>query len=265
MLQVGPLRDDGRHEICSLFASLDLADRVTVTVASGGEDAVVCPGVPEPNLATAALSAFRRATGARLPSLRVAIDKRIPVAAGLGGGSADAAAVLRAANALAGRPLDGDGLRRLSAGLGSDIPSQIEPRHALVTGAGEVVEPVALPPMAIVLMPQAEGLSTGAVYAEADRLGAPRTRLDPGALRRLAASGRDRLVAALDNDLQQAALSLRPELAQGLAALRAAGAEGALVTGSGPTVVGVFADRADAERAAGTLPEAIVTQLRAVL
>src|SRR6185503_10682588 len=106
-----------------------------------------------------------------LPPLQVTIDKRIPVAAGLGGGSADAAAALRAANELAGRPADAAGLRALGARLGADVPSQIEPRHALVTGAGEGVEPVELPPMTLLLVPDEDGLSTADVYAQADALG----------------------------------------------------------------------------------------------
>src|SRR4051812_38957676 len=99
VLHVGPRRGDGLHELASLFASLDLADDVTVEPA--GQDEVLCAGVEGPNLAQAALEAFRAASG-ELPPLRVVIEKRIPVAAGLGGGSADAAAVLRAANTIAG-------------------------------------------------------------------------------------------------------------------------------------------------------------------
>src|SRR5213078_1145567 len=105
-----------------------------------------------------------------VPPLRVTIEKRIPVAAGLGGGSADAAAVLRAANELGGRPLGYDRLREIAAGLGSDVPSQVEPGPAIVTGVGEEVEPVALPDAALVLVPAADGLAAAQVYAELDRL-----------------------------------------------------------------------------------------------
>src|SRR3954471_23360326 len=163
VLHVGPRRDDGLHDLCSLFASVELADELTVEPAD--EDEVVCPGVSGPNLAAAAIEALRAAAPeAELPPLRVTIDKRIPVAAGLGGGSADAAAVLRAANALAGHPLDASALRTVGLGLGADVPSQVEPRHALVTGAGEGVEPVDLPDLAFLLVPAREGLSTAAVY-----------------------------------------------------------------------------------------------------
>lgn len=281
VLRVGPPRPDGLHPLCSLFASLELADVVRVEVA-GARDEVVCPSVEGDNLAAAAVAAFRAAApGVALPPLRVEIDKRIPVAAGLGGGSADAAAALRAANALAGSPLSLEALRRIAAGLGSDVPSQVEPRHAVVAGVGERLEPVDLPAMALVLVPQEEGLSTAAVYRELDRLraGEPAARatgpdaggvatvtdaaaLDPEPLRALAGGSLADLAAGLANDLEPAALSLRPELAEPLAALRSAGALAARVTGSGPTVFGVFADRAAAERAAAALPDAIVTGTR---
>jgi 4-diphosphocytidyl-2-C-methyl-D-erythritol kinase len=238
LLHVGPTRPDGLHELCSLFASIDLADEVTVEPAA--EDAVECAGVAGPNLAAAAVALFRAEAAPELPPLRVRIDKRIPVAAGLGGGSADAAAVLRAANDLAGAPLDGDSLRALGARLGADVPSQVEPRHALVTGAGERVEPVELAPMTLLLLPDDEGLATADVYRQADSLGTTRAELDPDHVRELAARPLFELAAVLENDLEGAAVSLRPELADRMDSLREAGALTARVTGSGPTVFGVF-------------------------
>ncbi|HEY0633055.1 MAG TPA: 4-(cytidine 5'-diphospho)-2-C-methyl-D-erythritol kinase [Thermoleophilaceae bacterium] len=258
VLHVGPRRHDGLHELCSLFASLDLEDELTVEPAEADE--VICPRVSGPNLAEAALQAFRGK--AELPPLRVTIDKRIPVAAGLGGGSADAAAVLRAANAVAGEPFTRDDLRALGATIGADVPSQVEPRHALVSGAGERVEPVTLPEMVLVLVPAAEGLSTAAVYAEADRLPSTRARLDRAAVRALAAAPLATLAHAMENDLEAAALSLRPELARTLAQLEEAGALAALVSGSGPTAFGVFASPLEAETAAHQIEGALVTGLR---
>lgn len=262
LLHVGARRADGLHELCSLLASIDLADELEAEPAAGGRDCVLCPGVEGPNLAEAALAAFRAATGA-LPPVAITIAKRIPVAAGLGGGSADAAAALRAANAIAGRPLDAAGLRRLAATLGADVPSQIEPAHALVTGAGEGVEPIDLPAMTLVLVPARDGLATARVYAEADRLGATRTRLDADAVRGLPEAGLAGLAARLENDLEAAALSLRPELAAAVDALLAAGALAARLTGSGPTAFGVYGERAAAERAAATIPGALVAALAA--
>ena len=263
VLQVGARRADGLHEIASLFASLELADAVAVEPAPAPPDEVIAPGVEGPNLAETAIQVFREAVGGDLPPLRVAIEKRIPVAAGLGGGSADAAAVLRAANRIAGDRLDAPALRVLGARIGADVPSQIDPRHALVTGAGEHVEPLALGPLVVVLVPAAVGLSTAEVYAEADRIPTTRERLDPDAIRALAGLAPADLAARLENDLEAAALSLRPELEAALAAVRDSGALAARVTGSGPTVFGVFADRAAAVAAAERLPDAIVTRLRA--
>src|SRR4051812_36103321 len=261
VLHVGPKRSDGLHQLCSLFASLDLADEIEVEPADADE--VVCPGVPGPNLAQAAIEVFRAASPpAELPPLRVVIEKRIPVAAGLGGGSADAAAVLRAANAIAGDPLATNELRAIGARIGADVPSQVEPRHALVTGAGERVEPVELPEMALVLVPAEQGLSTGAVYAEADRIPSTRAHLDPAAVRALAAAPLAALARAMENDLEAAALSLRPELARTLGVLREAGALAALISGSGPTAFGVFTSLAEAETAAEEIPDALTARLR---
>ena len=265
VLQVGPRRDDGLHELCSLFASIDLADTLRFEVVDvGGVDDVRCPGVDGPNLVTSALAAFRDVAAGGLPPLRVEIEKRIPVAAGLGGGSADAAAALRAANRIAGTPLARDELARLAFGLGADVPSQLEPGHALVEGAGERVEPLELPEMALVLVPAETGLRTADVYAEADRLGSTREWLEPDRLRALAGGSRDRLAAELENDLEPAVLSLRPELRAKRATLVDAGARGASISGSGPTVFGVFGEAGAAREAAARIPGSIVALPRPV-
>jgi len=266
ILHVGVRRPDGLHPVASLFASLALRDCVSVEVAKSGPDTVVCPGVDGPNLAGRAIAAFRAAASdVQLGPVRVAIDKQIPVAAGLGGGSADAAAVLRAVNTLADGPLDDLELMRIAASLGSDVPSQIVPAHALVQGVGELVEPVELAPLALVLLPRVEGLATSAVYAELDRLRADgvaseRVRLDPDPLRAATARPPELLADVLENDLEPAALSLAPGLEGRLARLREAGAVAARVAGSGPTVFGLFAGHDAAEAVATTLPGAIVTR-----
>jgi 4-diphosphocytidyl-2-C-methyl-D-erythritol kinase len=271
LLHVGPRRNDGLHELCSIFASAGLADEVVVGESDSGADAVICPGVEGPNICTAALAGFRERAGEAsrgggaaaggLKPLDVRIDKRVPVAAGLGGGSADAAAVLRAANRLAGHPLDDRALREVAADVGADVPSQVEPRHALVSGAGEVAHPIELPPMHLVLVPLAWGLSTGDVYREADRIGATRPVLDPGVVRSIAGLPLEDLAASLENDLQAAATALRPEIDRSIAALEGAGALAALVTGSGPTAFGVFARAEEARHAADGIPEALATAI----
>jgi len=250
-LYLGHRRDDGLHELRSLFCPITLSDRIVVSDAE--RDEVVCPQVDGPNVAEAALAALRD-RGWRANPLRVEIEKRIPVAAGLGGGSADAGAVLRLA-----REDIGD-LDRLAAELGADVPSQLDPAFALVGGAGEVVEPLAEPAhFGIVLVPDDEGLSTAEVYAEADRLGLGREPAEleeiAAELRRATRGGASPLAyrELLVNELAHAAVSLRPRISGALEALRDAGAEVALVTGSGPTAFGLFADVAAADAAAARL------------
>jgi 4-diphosphocytidyl-2-C-methyl-D-erythritol kinase len=251
-LYLGPRGADDLHELCSLTEPLTLADRVVVSDVQADE--VICPGLDGPNLAARALEALRARGWAR-PPVRVEIEKRIPVAAGLGGGSADAAAVLR----LAGDEVAG--LEDLATELGADVPVQLTPGMALMRGAGETVEPLPAPAEhGVVLIPASDGLLTTDVYAEADRLGLGRERGELNALaerlRAAAASGASPLEYArlLENDLQPAALSLRPEIGDALEALEAAGSARALLTGSGPTAFGLFDDIALADRAAASLP-----------
>jgi len=261
-LYLGPIRDDGRHELRSIFEPLELADRVEVTEASS--DQIVCPDVAGENLAGTALSALRE-RGWKGAPLRIEIDKAIPIAAGLGGGSADAAAVLRLAVG------EVDGIKEIAAELGADVPSQLVPRPLLVSGAGERVDPIPVPAAhGVALIPSDEGLSTADVYAEADRLGQVRDPAELGQiemdLRAATASGASPLDYAelLVNDLQPAACSLHPGIGDALDALRGAGAAVAMVTGSGPTAVGLFADADGAARAVGKLdddfPDAIATR-----
>ena len=262
-LFVGPARDDGLHELASLFEPLELADELSVAEADGPEDEVIVEGVEQPDLTARALAALREAGWQRAP-LRIEVRKRVPVAAGLGGGSADAAAVLRLARG------EVEGLRAIASGLGADVPSQLDPRACLVVGAGEIVEPIPPPEEhGVVLIPFEQGLATAEVYAEADRLGSTRSEAELEVFRRKL---RDATVEEssplaypenLVNDLEPAALSLRPEISGALEALREAGAARALVTGSGPTAFGLFEDRAAAESVASTLqsshPGAIAT------
>lgn len=262
-LYLGARRDDGLHELCSLFEPLALADLITLpTLTTPGmgqsrmgaaRDEVVCPGVEGENLVARALAALRE-RGWRHPPLRVEIEKRIPVAAGLGGGSADAAAVLRLA---AGEVAD---LEQIATALGADVPSQLTPALALVRGAGERIERLSEPKRhAVVLLPGDGGLGTAEVFAEADRLGLGRgdEELEELArrLRTAAGAGASPLVypELLVNDLEPAARSLRPEIGDALDALRAAGAPHVLLTGSGPTAFGLFEDLPTAQAAASAL------------
>jgi 4-diphosphocytidyl-2-C-methyl-D-erythritol kinase len=265
-LFLGPTREsDSRHELVSVMQSISLADELTLEPAPAGalQDEVVCPGVPGPpsaNLASAALRSFRASTGWDAPPWRLSILKRIPVAAGLGGGSADAAAALRLARHASGLG-DEELLLRLGRELGADVPAQVSPGRWLASGAGEELLALSPPsaPFGLLVLPLSGALSTAAVYAEADRLALAR---EPQALE----ERRSELSAALasgpplptagellHNDLQQAAISLCPQIADVLRQAREAGAEHALVSGSGPTVLGLFSEPARAERAAAAL------------
>lgn len=251
-LLVGPLREDGRHEVATLIESVSLADELSVEV--GGDvrvDEVVCPGVSGPNIVARAVSGLR-ARGWEAPAVRVRIRKLVPVAGGMGGGSADAAAFLRVAESVAS--MRASAVAELAAELGADVPSQLEPGLAVGTGAGDVVQPRApLAPHAYVVVPLPHLLSAAEVYREADRLGLPR---DAGSFARIA----DQLVSAVApgvalprtlvvNDLAPAAISLCPAIEDALGAVREAGADEALVSGSGPTVAGLFWGADAGERA----------------
>jgi 4-diphosphocytidyl-2-C-methyl-D-erythritol kinase len=277
-LWLGPVRScDARHELVSVMQSISLADELTLAPARGAaaHDEVVCPGVPgdaRENLAARALRAFREATGLPRAPQRLTIVKRIPVAAGLGGGSADAAATLRLLRRACGVG-DAAVLADIARSLGADVPAQVAPGRWLAGGAGERLERLPAPsaPLELLVLPLAGGLSTAAVYREADRLGLTRTEQ---VLERRAAELRRALAAGeplpdprlLRNDLQRAACSLEPAIERVLEQAREAGARVSFVSGSGPTVVALFAGpgaRGQARRSAALLSARVPSVLRA--
>lgn len=250
-LYLGPSRPDGLHELASIFEPLSLSDRLTVTEAEADE--VICPGIEGENLAAQALR-LMRSEGWQGHPVRIEIEKNIPVQAGLGGGSADAAAVLRMAVG------EVDDLAGLAIVLGADVPSQIDPVPCVVEGVGQKL--TSLPEPAehwIVLLPFAEGLATADVFREADRLGSGRSQeeLDEisGRLWAVASGGVSPLAypALLVNDLEPAAISLKPEIGLNKQRLAAAGAGFTGMTGTGPTVFGIFPAEDEARRAAASL------------
>jgi 4-diphosphocytidyl-2-C-methyl-D-erythritol kinase len=265
-LFLGPPARGGRHELVSVMQSISLADELTLewsaaSAGSGGgshahgggrsPDEVICPGLPGPssrNLAAAALEAFREATGWDAAPLRLTIDKRVPVAAGLGGGSGDAAAALRLAATASGRDQkERERLLALAAALGSDVPAQLEPGRWLVSGTGERLQqlPAPQPPFGALLLSLDAPLASADVYTEADRLGLGRQLSELAEYRRalqaaLAAGAPLPPAELLVNDLEAAARSLCPAIDESLRRVRASGADIALVSGSGPTVLGLF-------------------------
>lgn len=267
-LSVGPLREDGYHDLVTVFHAVSLfdeltvarADRTSVTVSGEGGPAV--PLGPA-NLAVRAAVALARATGRRgkgAGGVRIEIRKRIPVAAGLAGGSADAAAALVACNELWRTGLSTAELADIGARIGSDVPFALTGGTAVGLGRGErLTTALVSGNYQWVLAFGASGLPTPDVYAACDRLRASRRAKDgqphavPGPqlsteLMAALRSGDPALVGPLlSNDLQPAALSLQPLLRQALLAGKEHGALGAIVSGSGPTCA-FLAQSADAAR-----------------
>lgn len=226
-LRVLSRRPDGFHELDSLVQSVSLHDELTVEPADGLT--LQCDRAElenEENLAWRAAALLQRRAGGR--GARLALRKRIPVAAGLGGGSADAAAVLRALAALWGLGLPPTELLRLAATLGSDVPFFLVGGLVRLRGRGERLEPLPdRPQQHLVLLEGPRPLATADVFREADRLGSA----GPGS-----------------NDLEAAALSLCPELEGYRDALRRAGARDVRLTGSGPTLFTLCANAGEADQ-----------------
>jgi 4-diphosphocytidyl-2-C-methyl-D-erythritol kinase len=263
-LGVGPLRPDGYHELNTVYHAISLFDELTaragdtLALTMEGEGAGTL-ALDETNLTIRAARAL--AARARVPAhARLHLRKTIPLAAGLAGGSADAAATLIACDLLWGTGMSRDELADVGAGLGSDIPFLLHGGTALGTGHGEAVSPILARPTTWhwVLALADGGLHTPEVYRQLDKL--RDTAFPPKALPGaddLMAALRQRdpavLGAALGNDLQPAALALRPDLAVVLEAGERAGALAGLVSGSGPTCVFLTKDAGHADRVAAAI------------
>ncbi len=276
-LAVGPVRPDGYHGVVTVYQALSLFDEVTVRPAERnkivvtGEDADAVP-TGSANLASKAVTALAKATGRRgrdRSAVRIDIRKRIPMAAGLAGGSADAAATLVACNELWRTGLSQKELCEVGAGLGSDVPFALIGGTAVGRGRGEqLTAALVAGTYHWALAFASGGLSTPEVYATCDRLRATRAAsggdgtvsagvLDPelsGPLMTALRSGDPAAVGpALINDLQPAAITLRPELRRALTAGREQGAVGAIVSGSGPTCAFLARDARQASNLAVSL------------
>jgi 4-diphosphocytidyl-2-C-methyl-D-erythritol kinase len=261
-LSVGPLGADGYHELVTVFHAVSLFDEVTVSpadrtsVTATGEGGSAVP-LGSANLAVRAASALAKAASRRdkdPAGVRIEIRKRIPVAAGLAGGSADAAAALVACNELWKAGLSQQELAAIGAKIGSDVPFALAGGTAIGHGRGErLTSALVSGSYHWVLAFGATGLATPDVYAACDRLRAAHAEETPGSqvppprlsneLMAALRSGDPAAVGPLlTNDLQPAALSLQPLLRRALAAGRENGALGAIVSGSGPTCAFLAAD-----------------------
>lgn len=259
-LRVGHRRADGFHEIETVYQSVDLADTLEVAAHPSGleVDMSAPPGsnaeIPtgSSNLVTGAIGALAQAVG-RDPRAKVRIDKRIPIAAGLAGGSANAAGALVAASRLWGCDIGREELAQVAAAVGSDVPFCLIGGTVVGTGRGERLRTVASPPpLHLVLGISPETLSTAAVYAAFDRNGGQ----ESGAVDLVSALGSNdiELIArALHNDLEAPAMALLPQLLGRKQRMLEAGALGAIVCGSGPTLIGLARGSEHAQEIATSL------------
>lgn len=274
-LCVGPRRGDGYHRLSTLFQAVSLHDDLLASVRSDGQLTVAMTGegseqlpCDQTNLAVAAASLLRRRYASPTHGVDLRIDKHVPMAGGMAGGSADAAATLLACNELWQLGLGRETLAEVAAELGSDVSFLLYGGNALGTGRGEqlVVQPASGQLEWVFAIAQ-HGLSTALVYQHFDLMaerGAinPSAEMPAGALDELCSGDPARVGAALRNDLQPAALELYPELRETLSAGLDAGASAALVCGSGPTCAFLAADPPTAAELAEQLAD--LPEVRAV-
>lgn len=261
-LRVLGRRSDGYHELESIFHGVGLADELEVRPTTSGRvdvDMQLADGlfgdVPSPADNLVAIAAERLIErGGSNAGLEIKITKRIPLAAGLGGGSGNAAGILVALNELWNMDLDVQDLNEVAGRIGSDVPYCLAGGTALATARGEHLTPLPSPSsMHFVLGISNEPLLTGDVYNAWDELErAPEVSSAPMTLA-LGSGDAQEVALLLHNDLEPAAFSLREGLADKKDAMKEAGALGAGMSGSGPTIFGIAADRGDAETIAGRL------------
>ncbi|MCK0118103.1 4-(cytidine 5'-diphospho)-2-C-methyl-D-erythritol kinase [Isoptericola sp. S6320L] len=264
-LRVGPVADDGYHPLVTVFQAVALHEEITATeVPEGAGISLTVEGpqadrVPldSSNLAWQAVEAIARHVGLD-PSVALHIAKGVPVAGGMAGGSADAAATLLACDALWGTALPREELAGLAATLGSDVPFALLGHTAVGTGRGHLLTPaMTRGEFHWAFATRDDGLSTPAVYRRFDELTGPTAPSvddadDNGLMQALRAGDPTALGEALQNDLEAAALDLRPELARTLQIARDGGALGVMVSGSGPTVAALARSRQHALALAAT-------------
>ncbi len=274
-LSVGPPATDGMHPVCSWMVTVDLCDQLLVTRLD--EDRLSRYAIrwhadakrprdidwsTTRDLAVRAHVALERHLGRRLP-VQLDLQKRIPVGGGLGGGSSDAAAMLRALNELFEIALGKDDLRDIAAGLGSDVPFFVSGGSAIVEGSGDRIEPLAgIPALHAMIAFPATPCSTQQVYRVFDELEAPRLR--PEAVRGLATENGPLRIEAVFNDLAPAAIRLIPDLRDDLARLSELAERRAHVAGSGSSLFVLCDDELHAGHLAGAVEQQLALPAVAV-
>jgi 4-diphosphocytidyl-2-C-methyl-D-erythritol kinase len=245
-------REDGYHLLESLFVPIDLADQIELEVTDSNSldfrvvDGASCVPHDETNLAARAALEFREAAGIQA-GLRLTLEKRIPAAAGLGGGSSDAGAVLRGLSRLFPAAVSEWRLRELALGLGADVPFFLDPKPALVTGVGERIRPIpGMPAFSLLLAHPGTPLATPDVYRAYDASSASLTPVRAASTMRgisaLRKGAYNALSELLKNDLEPAAVRLCPRVGEMRRIIETSGALAVGMSGSGPTVFGIFRD-----------------------
>lgn len=255
-LRVLRRRDDGFHDIETLVQPVTLADGIRAAHADSGFHLAVAgersrdvPLAGDQNLVIRAARALASETDETRGAV-LTLVKRIPVAAGLGGGSADAAATLRALDRLWGAGLGTEELRRVAAAVGSDVPALVKGGPVLARGRGDAVEPVTAPKTWWVLLPVRFAVTAAEAYAWWDGDGSASGPDPAPLLEALADAEPDRFGPLLFNDLEAPVASRYPAVADAARRLRDAGAVAALMCGSGPTLAGLARDGSHAEQLA---------------
>ncbi len=263
-LRVLGRREDGYHDIQTVILPLELHDRITVEEADGFEVIVEGPRAEEldaaggDSLIGRGAHSWASAAGLDAPRARLTLDKRIPIAAGLGGGSADAAATILALDELHGTDLPGETLLGIAASVGSDVPALLLGGPVYADGRGDQVTAVHGQTTHWVIVPSDLTIATPDAYGWWDKEGS--TGPDPGVVIAAFEAGNDAILGpAMYDDLQEPVVARHPVIESTIQALLDAGALGAAMTGSGPTVVALARHMAHADQVAEAVPGAFVT------
>ncbi len=268
-LRVISKREDGFHEISSLMQPLSLSDLITITIDDGAGITITCddPDIPVDgrNLVHKTARAYLDAAEIER-KVHIHIEKHIPVAAGLGGGSSDGASTLMGLNEVLGGLLDRAKLFEIAADLGSDLPFFLMQSSAVASGRGESLRALKLPEYSYILINPGFGVSAGWAYSNLTLTETPHnikiTDSEESAESLYLAGGLllerpSNVLDLLENDLAPAVVAEHPEIAELLLALRESGADGVLMSGSGPTVFGLYLTRARADRALAVLKKGL--------